>query len=335
MKAIVFDRIGSPEEVLELRDVPVPEIGDNEVLVRMVSASINPGDFLFIQNLYPEPKKPQFPGQIAGNHGAGIIEKTGKQVDLKPGTFVAFSYYNTWAEYAAVPAEWLIPLPVNYPMEKAGQFVNPITAWDLLDQSGVLPGQWLALTAGNSTVSTMVAQFAKRSGVNIISMVRRIQKAIDLNAMGTSVVIEHSNLQGSIKERIMEITQNKGINGIIDNVGGPVTGELIRSMAFGGQVIINGGMSLDKFELHNFDILLSGIQIKSHVYRYFFTPPKIEDMAVLGEIAAISGQSNFQTPIGGIHHLENFQTAINATINSPERGKHIFGISSLTQHFSL
>ena len=331
MKAIVFDKIGSPNEVLELRDVPVPEISDNEVLVRMVSASINPGDFLFIQNLYPEPKKPKFPGQIAGNHGAGIIEKAGKQVNLQPGTFVAFSYYNTWAEFAAVPAEWLMPLPTGYPMEKAGQFVNPITAWDLLDQCGVLPGQWLALTAGNSTVSTMVAQFAKHRGVNIISIVRRIQKAVDLNAMGASVVIELSNLQGSIKDRIMEITQNKGISGIIDNVGGSVTGELIRSMDFGGQVVINGGMSLDKFELHNFDILLKGIQIKSHVYRYFFTPPKIEDMAVLGEIAEISGQSNFQTPVGGIHSLENFQTAIDATINSPERGKHIFEFRGLSK----
>src|SRR5918999_4909541 len=72
MKAIVFDAIGSPRDVLYLHDVPMPRIGDGEVLVRMVSASVNPGDFLFIQNLYPEPKKPLLPRQIAGNHGAGI-----------------------------------------------------------------------------------------------------------------------------------------------------------------------------------------------------------------------------------------------------------------------
>jgi NADPH:quinone reductase len=66
MKAIVFDRIGPPLEVLQLRDVPVPEIRDNEVLVKMTAVSINPGDFLFIQNLYPDPKKPHFPQQIAG-----------------------------------------------------------------------------------------------------------------------------------------------------------------------------------------------------------------------------------------------------------------------------
>ena len=82
MKAIVFDEIGSPRDVLYLDDVPPPPIGDGEVLVRMVSASVNPGDFLFIQNLYPEPKKPHFPRQIAGNHGAGIIELVGTNVVL-------------------------------------------------------------------------------------------------------------------------------------------------------------------------------------------------------------------------------------------------------------
>lgn len=148
MKAVVFDKIGSPADVLQLREIPIPEIGDHEVLIRMVAASVNPGDFLFIENLYPEPKKPVFPGQIAGNHGAGVVVKVGQAVALELGTYVAFSYYNAWAEYAAVPAEWLIPLPSRTPIEIAAQFVNPITAWDLLNESAVQPGGWLALTAG-------------------------------------------------------------------------------------------------------------------------------------------------------------------------------------------
>ncbi|RBL90539.1 quinone oxidoreductase family protein [Chitinophaga flava] len=329
MKAIVFDKIGSPEEVLELREVPVPEIKDNEVLVRMVSSSINPGDFLFIQNLYPEPKRPLFPGQIAGNHGAGIIEKAGKTVKLKPGTFVAFSYYNTWAEYAAVPDEWLIPLPIDYPVELAAQLVNPITAWDLIDQAGLRAGQWLAVTAGNSAVSLMVMQFAKHKGINVISLIRRAQSTIDLVSMGANAVIELSSLQEGIKERIMQITNNQGINAVIDNVGGPVTGELIRSMAFGGRVIINGGMSPDKFELHNFDILMSGAEIKSHVYRYFFNPPTAADAAVLKEIISISSQPGFQTPLGGMHSLADVETAVTESIQYPQKGKRIFSISNI------
>jgi NADPH:quinone reductase len=353
MKAIVFDKIGSPSEVLRLAELPVPEINDDEVLVKMVSASINPGDFLFIQNLYPEPKRPHFPEQIAGNHGSGIIAKVGKKAALKPGTFVAFSYYNTWAEYAAVPAEWLIPLPSEYPIEKAGQLVNPITAWDLLSETGVRPGQWLALTAGNSTTATMVSQFAKHKKVNVISIVRRPTQ--DLKALGASAVIELSSLSGpdfdpsrsappriaetrslprsgqtigllaqSVSEQIMKITQNQGVNGVIDCVGGPLAGELIRSLAIGGQFVIYGGFSPEKFELHNFDILMKGSTIESHIYRYFFAPPKESDHEVLSQIIEIFGRPEFVIPIGGVHPLDDFKSAIDETLNRPERGKHFF-----------
>src|SRR5258708_17686473 len=139
----------------------------------MVSAPISPGDFLFIENLYPEPKKPKFPQQIGGNHGAGIVQKVGKDVNIKTGAYVAFSYYNSWAEYAAVPAEWLMPLPAKFPPEKASQFFNLITAWDLVKGARIKAGDWLAGNAGNSPVSTMVLQFCKARNVSVISFVRR------------------------------------------------------------------------------------------------------------------------------------------------------------------
>ncbi len=329
MKAIVFDKIGSPLEVLQLGEVPIPEIGDSDVLIRMVSASINPGDFLFIRNLYPEPKKPHFPQQIAGNHGVGIITKVGKEVSCKPGILVAFSHYNTWAEYAAIPAEWLIPLPAEYPIEKAAQVVNPITAWDLVNESRVQPGEWLALTAGNSTMATTVLQMAKLKKVNVISIVRRANKDFDLKTLGASEVINLSSLSQGVGERIMETTQNQGIKALIDSVGGPLAGELIRSLAIGGQVIIYGGMSSEKFELHNFDVLLKASEIKSHIYRYFFTPPQDGDREFLQEIMEIYGRPEFQIPFGGAHPLEDFETAIAETVNHPEHGKRFFKISNL------
>jgi NADPH2:quinone reductase len=324
MKAIVFDRIGSPLKVLQLRDVPVPEIGDNAVLVQMIAASINPGDFLFIQNLYPDPKKPHFPQQIAGNHGAGIIAKVGKEVSLKPGTFVAFSYYNTWAEYAAAPAEWLIPLPSNYPIEKAGQLVNPITAWDLLNQSRVGPEQWLAVTAGHSTVATMVLQFANLKKVKVICIVRRRNKNLDLKALGASAVIELSSLSENVGKRVMEITENSGVNGVIDCVGGPLLGELLRNTALGAQIIIYGGYSSEKFDLHNFDVLMKDSTIKSYVYRYFFTPPPAGDRQLLQEITDVSGQADFKVPVARLHPLEDFRTAIYESVNHSENGKRFF-----------
>jgi NADPH:quinone reductase len=248
MKAVVFDRIGAPLDVLHLADVPIPEIGDNEVLVKMI----------------------------------------------------------TWAEYAAVPAEWLIPLPSNYPIEKAGQLVNPITAWDLLNRSRVQPGEWLVVTAGHSAVATMVSQFAKLKKVNVIAIVRQRNKNLDLKALGASAVIELSSLSENAGKRVMEITENNGVNGVIDCVGGALLGELLRSTALGAQVIIYGGYSSEKFDLHNFDILMKGSTIKSYVYRYFFTPPPAGDRQLLQEIADVSGRADFKVSVARLTSVGRF-----------------------------
>lgn len=322
MKAIIFDEIGLPEKVLYLAEVPVPQIADDEVLVRMVASSVNPGDFLFIQNLYPEPKKPVFPSQIAGNHGAGIIEKTGKNVKLKTGRLVAFSHYNTWSEYIAVPASYLIELPKDFPIEKAAQMVNLISAWDLLTDSGVKRGQWLAVTAGNSAVSLMVSQFAKYLGINVIAIVRKKQEGLTAEITGAARIIDLSELKVSLKEKIMKITDGAGINAIIDNVGGPLLADVIKAVAFNSKVVINGGMSSEKFELHNFDILMTKLEIKAHIYRYFFTPPQKEDLAMLNELITIAAQPEFYIHTGGHHKLEDFKIAVQSTLQHPEKGKH-------------
>ena len=311
MKALVFDRIGLPGEVLELREVPAPEIRRGEVLVRMVSASINPGDSLFIQNLYPEPIKPVLPQQIAGNHGAGIVMGAGEGgVGPEPGTLVAFSYYNTWAQYAAVPAEWLIPLPSGYPLEKAGQLLNPITAWDLLEDSRVQPGQWVAVTAANSSVATMVVQFAQRRGVNVIPLERQ--------PPGDS----------SLRTRIMDLTGGQGLHGVIDCVGGRLLRELMDCLAPGGQVIIFGGMSDERLSLHNFDILLKILTIRPYIYRFFSRPPRPHDQDSLRRIIDIFGREDFRVPVGGAYLLEDFPRAL-----QPGKGKNYFVFPPTAEQF--
>jgi NADPH2:quinone reductase len=82
------------------------------------------------------------------------------------------------------------------------------------------------------------------------------------------------------------------------------------------------GMSAAKFELHNLDVLLRGIEIKSYVYRYFFTPPRPDETEELNEIAAAS--FHFKVPVGGLNRLDEFKRAVTETLNHPERGKQFF-----------
>ncbi|HWU81384.1 MAG TPA: hypothetical protein VN158_15120, partial [Caulobacter sp.] len=181
MKALVQDRIGSPLDVVALRDIPEPQPGSGQTLVRMVAAAIHPGDFFFTRGLYPEAKRPQLPGQVVGNHGVGrVVSSDG----LATGTLVAFSDGRAWAEYAAVDTKTLIPLPDDYPIDRAAQLMPAITARDLLAASEVQTGQWLAVTAGHSLVSSLLIQMARRRGVRVLAVVRRRIAGRDLEALG-------------------------------------------------------------------------------------------------------------------------------------------------------
>lgn len=330
MQAIVFDRTGSIDDrlsVLELRDIPVPEINDDQVLVKMSAASVNPGDFLFIQSLYPVPKRPHFPQQVAGNHGAGIVVKAGKNTSVRPGTLVGFSYYDTWAEYAVVPADWLFIFPDDYPVEKAAQFFNFVTAWDLLAETRVTEGQWLAITAGNSAVSTMALQFAKSRGLRVISLVRTIQPDLNLYDLGAEAVIELSTLEGDLGEKIMRLTEGKGLNGIIDNVGGPVSGALIDCAAQGATVIVNGAMDTGRYEVDNLNLLMKLITIRCIAFRFFFDPPQPADRHMIDELIRLTQAETFKVRVQGLHPLTDFRRVIDDSIDRPEKGKVFFCFS--------
>jgi NADPH:quinone reductase len=325
MKAIVFDRVGPPLDVLELRDVPMPTIGDDDVLVELSVASVNPGDFFFVQGLYPPPKIPKLPGQIAGTGGgAGVVVKGGRNTSLAPGTRVAFSWFNAWSEYAAVPERWLFPLPADYPLETAAQLANVISAWDMVEQSNATSGDVIVLTGGNSAVATMALQLARRQGIDVVSIVRRASPDLDLRKWGALDVIELSHLSGPIGERIAEVTRGRGAKAVLDCVGGPLGADLVRSLALGGKAIVYGGFSPEPMSVHALELLMKASSIQTYAYRYFFEPPAPHDTPFLRRVFDASAGPDFKTRIAARHALDAFRAAVEATLREPERGKHLF-----------
>ncbi|TIQ01842.1 MAG: hypothetical protein E5X61_36710 [Mesorhizobium sp.] len=160
--------------------------------------------------------------------------------------------------------------------------------------------------------------------MNVIALVRRSRDRLDLKGLGATAILDLSSLKVGIREAVMDMTDGAGLNGIIDNVGGPVSGELIRTLAMGGQMVVNGGMSTERFELHNFDVLLSGLEIRANIYRYFLSPPVEADRPVLREIVDIFGQPDFHISVGGIHPLAEFELAVTNSLDRADLGKQIF-----------
>lgn len=320
MKALVQDRIGSPLDVVELRDVPRPRAGPGQSLVRMVAAGIHPGDFFFTQGLYPEAKRPQLPSQVVGNHGVGRVVSGG---DLAPGTLVAFSAGRVWAEYAAVDTAALIPLPDNYPVERAAQLMPAITARDLLTASEVQAGQWLAVTAGHSLVSGLLIQMARRRGVRVLAVVRRRVAGRDLEALGAEAVIALSGLEVPLAEAVRAATGGAGLNGVADAVGGEVLTQLLEALAFRGRAVIVGAYDLQPFKASALKVLMDLQEIHSYVYRYFFEPPAAGDADYLKSVLDELADPATVVPIAGRHRLEDFREALEETAARPETGKRV------------
>src|SRR5687767_2505817 len=112
MRAVVFERFGEPAEVLQVRDVPVPEPGRGEVRVRMLASPVNPSDLLEVRGRYSA--APNLPA-IPGHEGVGIVESAGGGLlgRFLVGKRVCVLNRKTgnWCEQTVIPARQAIPLP--------------------------------------------------------------------------------------------------------------------------------------------------------------------------------------------------------------------------------
>src|SRR5262245_52621986 len=190
MKAAVFDRFGIPEEVLQVRDVPLPEPQRGQVRVRMVASPVNPSDLLVVRGEYG--KLPTLPA-TPGFEGVGVLEKSGGGAlallrGLKPGRRVAVicAGGGAWAEFAVVPARQVIPLPDDIPDEQAASFfVNPASALVMTRYVLDVPaGEWLLQTAAGSALGRMVIRLGKHLGFRTVNVVRRREQADELQRAG-------------------------------------------------------------------------------------------------------------------------------------------------------
>ena len=189
MKAIVHERYGRPD-VLELRDVDMPEIADEQVLVRVRAASVNPVEWygvtgLFLARIGSGMRRPK--DQSVGGDVAGVVEAVGKGVDdLEPGDEVFGTAAGSWAEYAAAREIRLARKPANISFEEAAAVpVAALTALQgLRDNGKVQPGQKVLINGASGGVGTFAVQLAKWLGAEVTAVcsTRNVEQAASLGA---------------------------------------------------------------------------------------------------------------------------------------------------------
>jgi NADPH:quinone reductase-like Zn-dependent oxidoreductase len=250
MKAIVFERCGEPEEVLQVRDLPTPEPGPGQVRIRMLASPINPSDLLYVRGQYGKP--PPLPA-TPGFEGVGVVEASGggffgwrvlgKRVAvLNRGT-------GNWQEQTVVPALQAIPVPNDLPVEQAAAFfVNPASALVMTRHVLRVPaGAWLLQTAAGSALGRMIIRLAKHDGYRTINVVRRREQVEELRRASADEVICSGD--ESIPERVLAITQGEGVRFAIDAVGGATGSAVVQALGAQGRLLVYGTLSMEPMSI--------------------------------------------------------------------------------------
>jgi NADPH:quinone reductase-like Zn-dependent oxidoreductase len=238
MTAIVQDRYGPLDRVLELAEVDRPTVEDGEVLVRVHAASIHVGD-VFVAKGVPYLFRPAYglrrPKQrIPGTDIAGTVEAVGPKAGrFKPGDAVFGWCSGAFAEYAAVAEDALAPMPADLTFEEAAALgVSAMTALQALrDQAGVRPGQKVLVNGASGGVGTFAVQIAKSLGAEVtgVCSTRSVELVRSLGA-----------------DRVIDYTRQDFTNGgerydvILDNVGNHSLRATRRALAPDGILLANG-----------------------------------------------------------------------------------------------
>ncbi len=254
MKAVEIKTPGGPE-VLELCDRKVPEISQNEVLVKVAIAGVNRPDCLQRMGGYPPP-----PGasDIPGLEVAGEIVATGTMVndEYLGKKVMALVPGGGYAEYVNVDVSNTLTIPTGISMEEAGSIPETFfTVWHNVFQRGQLKeGETFLVHGGTSGIGTTAIQLAKSRGAKVIATAGSEAKCAACLELGADFAINYK--EEVFEERTKDITEGKGIDVILDMVGGEYTGRNYKAAAMDGRIVQIAFLGGPKAETNFLPIML-------------------------------------------------------------------------------
>lgn len=265
MTAIAISAPGGPE-VLQPVQLPVPSPGPGEVLIRVAAAGINAPDLGQRRGTYdPPPGASPLPGlEVSGEIaaiGAGVA-------NFAPDDeVVAFTNGGGYAEYVAVPAGQVLPLPKSWSLVAGAALPETFftVQQTLVMRAGLAPAMHVLIHGAAGGIGGAAIPISKLYGANPIAVVSSAEKAWYAETLGASAVIDHSSEDFVV--RTLELTGGKGADRVLDIVGGDYLPRNIDASARGGHIVQVAAMAEKLSELSAGTIVMKWLTISGSTLR--------------------------------------------------------------------
>jgi len=259
MKAVRIHEFGGAD-TLRVDEVEKPQAGAGEVLVKTVIAGINYADTMFRSGTYLfKPPLPFTPGFEV----AGTIEALGSGVaGLQIGQRVIASLQGGgYAEYALANAARVVPIPEDLEFGKAtALLVQGLTALGLL--KNLRAGQTVLIHAAAGGVGSLLVQLAKHKKARVIGTASTQQKLDIVKDLGADVTVNYT--EANWTERVLEATQGKGVDLLIEMVGGDIGSRNVELLAEGATMIVFGAASGKDFQISALGLMSKNLTVRGY-----------------------------------------------------------------------
>ena len=277
MNYIQIEKHGDPE-VLKLHSMPVPEPGPGEVLIKVAAAGVNRPDVMQRKGLYPPP-----PGatDIPGLEVSGTVVSVGQNVSKPPinSEVCALVTCGGYAEYCLAAASICLPVPEKISLVNAAGIPETFfTVWTNVFKRGQLKaGESLLVHGGSSGIGTTAIQLGKAFGATVYTTAGTSDKCEFCNNLGADAAINYR--EQDFSEEIKRLTEGKGVNVILDMVGGPYFPKNIRLLADEGRLVQIALMQGSKAEVDFRSLLLKRVTLTGSTLR----PRSVEEKTKIAQ----------------------------------------------------
>jgi NADPH2:quinone reductase len=303
MKAIRCHQYGEPD-VLQLEEVDTPVPGPRQVLIRVKAAGVNYADVMRRRNMYVQHTPLPF---IPGSEVAGEIVAVGPEVkSVKEGDRVVTLLgpkCSGYAEYVIGYEPMLIPIPEGLDEVQAAALpLQGLTAYHILKTSGqVKPGETVLVHAAAGGVGTLSVQLAKHFGATVIATASTEEKLALARSLGADHTINYTAADWD--RQVLELTGGKGVDVILEMVGGEVFQKNLGILATFGRMVVFGAASMQRGVLEPFRLMnkcqsVVGFLLTPVVERPDLYRPSLQELLQLVK------EGRLKLQIGGAFPLE-------------------------------